>query len=603
MPSRDASPPRDARRLGFGRTVPDRADRATRALRRGTLAGFAAALALAATACNPTASSPDGGATGDPSSPPWFEECASSRGIDFTLVSGHDGRRPLMPEIMCGGVALFDADGDGDLDAYFVQAGRIEAEPASRPPNKLYRNRGDGRFDDVTETSGAGDRGYGMGVATGDYDGDGDLDLYVTNLGPNVLLRNDGDCKFTDVTAAAGVGDPSWGTSASFFDYDRDGDLDLYVTNYLKWSVASERHCESVLGGADYCSPKAYAAPAPDTLYRNDGGGRFTDVSETAGLRTAYGNGLGVVTGDFTGDSLPDVFVANDGTPNQLWVQRGDGTFADEAVLRGCAFDMQGFAKAGMGVVAEDLDDDGDLDILVQNLAGESDSVFVNDGPVFRDRTGTAGLGAASRRFTRFGVGARDFDCDGWLDLFVVAGRVSRERAPLTDDPFAEPHLAFRGTGPCRFEELRPAGGTSAPLHATSRGAAFGDIDGDGGVDVLVANRDAPAHLLRNVVPERGPWFTLRVVERNGSDALGAAVTMRITPHPGSSALERRILRIVRTDGSYCSASDPRIHVGLASADAPGDVVVRWTDGSTETFASPALRAVTVLRRGEGDRK
>ncbi len=542
----------------------------------------------ASAACGDSADS----AVEEPGGEPWFEECARERGIDFVHDCGHGGDLLLLPEIMCGGAALFDADGDGDLDAYLVQAGGIRAPRERRPPNRLYRNRGDGTFDDVTERSGAGDRGYGMGVATGDFDGDGDVDLYVTNVGPNTLLRNDGGGRFTDVTAEAGVGEPAWSSSAAFFDYDRDGDLDLYVVNYIRWSLDVERECTSPFGGPDYCSPRSYAAPAPDTLYRNDGGGRFTDVSEAAGIRRAFGNGLGVATADFDGDGREDVFVANDGTLNQLWRNLGDGTFEDRALLAGCAMDTQGVAKAGMGVVAADLDDDSDVDLLVQNLGGETDSFYRNDDGVFCDRTATAGLAATSRRFTRFGIGLHDYDVDGLVDLLVVAGRVTRSAAPLADDPFAEPNLLYRGVGPARFEEALPRGGTRRRLVFSSRGAAFGDVDGDGGVDALVVNRDAPAHLFRNVAPRRGHWVSLRVVERNGGDALGAVVTVDL----GS----RRITRGVHTATSYCSASDPRVHVGLGAVDRVDGVMVRWVDGSAEMFAIPAVDRVVTLRRGEG---
>jgi hypothetical protein len=284
-----------------------------------------------------------------------------------------------MPEIMCGGAALFDMDSDGDLDLYLIQAGYSLDQPASDmrsvPTNRLFRNRGDGHFEDVTDGSGADVRGYGMGVTSGDYDNDGDVDLYVTNLGRNILLQNDGSGRFNDVTGGAGVGDQNWGTSAAFVDVDHDGDLDLYVCNYLDWTPEREMWC-SMPGGQDYCSPKNYQAAMPDVLYRNNGDGTFTDVSKTAGMHTAFGNGLGVVCGDYDNDGRVDIFVANDGMPNQLWINRGDGTFQDMALERGCAVDMQGIRKAGMGVAAADFDDDADLDVLVCNMNAETDSLF-----------------------------------------------------------------------------------------------------------------------------------------------------------------------------------------------------------------------------------
>ena len=542
-------------------------------------------LALAAAACGPPAA-PDA----KPSGPAWFEECAKARGIGFVHRSGHR-ERFLLPEIMCGGAALLDMDGDGDLDAYLIQAGSL-AGTEDRAGNRLYRNRGDGTFEDVTQGSGAEVRGFGNGVAAGDYDNDGRTDLYVTCVGPNALLHNEGGGRFRDVTAASGTGDPNWGMSAAFLDYDRDGWLDLVVVNYVRWSVAIERDCDAPRGGADYCSPKSYDAPTPDVLYHNNGDGTFTDVSEKAGLRTAFGNGLGVVSGDFDGDGREDIFVANDGTPNQLWMQQADGAFRDRALAVGCAMDLAGVAKAGMGVDAADVDDDGDLDLIVENLAGETDSFYRNERGLFLDRAASAGTAAPSVLYTRFGVGLRDLDNDGFLDLFVATGRVTRMAEPLTADPFAEPNLLYRGAAGGHFTEVSPKGGTAERLLFTSRGAAVGDVDGDGGVDVLVLNRDAPSHLFRNVVKDRGHWLSLRVLEEHGRDALGATVTLRLG--------ERRLLRCVRSASSYCSASDPRVHLGLGAVTRVEDVVVHWVDGTREAFDVAGVDAVTTLQRGKG---
>ncbi|NIM64272.1 MAG: hypothetical protein GTN89_08925, partial [Acidobacteria bacterium] len=289
--------------------------------------------------------------------PPWFVEAAGERGLRFEHRSGHDERH-IFPEIIGGGAALFDMDGDGDLDAYLVQSGSLVDPGPGSGVNRLFENDGAGNFRDVTEGSGAADAGYGMGVATGDYDDDGDVDLYVTNYGPNVLLRNDGGGRFSDVTTVAAVGHAGWGTSAAFVDHDADGDLDLFFANYVNWSLANERDCHNTAWQPDYCLPTHYRAPAADVLYRNDGGGRFTDVTIEADLNTAFGNGLGVVCADFDGDGAADIFVANDSMLNQLWVNRRDGTFVEESLTRGCALDEHGMAKAGMGVAAEDYDDD-----------------------------------------------------------------------------------------------------------------------------------------------------------------------------------------------------------------------------------------------------
>lgn len=519
-----------------------------------------------------------GGASSDaPASPgqAWFEECAAERGLAFRWLSGHGGRH-YFPEIMGGGAALFDAEEDGDLDVYLVQAGGITVPPEERAGNQLFENDGRAHFRDVSAGSGADERGYGMGVACGDADGDGRTDLYVTNVGPNALLVNQGGLRFTDRTSSADCGDPSWSTSAAFFDPDRDGDLDLFVANYIRWTVADERTCYTKPHPEDYCSPNSYDAPAPDTLYRNLGDGRFEDASFAAGLRATFGNGLGLVCSDFDGDGWEDVFVANDGMLNQLWRNRRDGTFEDVGVAAGCAVDQDGRKKAGMGTHAADVDFDGDEDLLVVNLAGETDSFYRNDAGRFSDRTPLFGLAGPSRPFTRFGAGLQDFDQDGYLDLYLANGRVIRSPEYSGPNPFDEPNLLLRGTSGGRFEEVLPRGGTTQLLSATSRAAAFGDLDGDGALDVVVVNRDAPAYLLLNRVPTRGPWIAFRVREKNGRDALGARVRLVVG--------ERTILRVVRSAYSYCAASSPLVHIGLGSTSAVGALEVTWADGTQQSF-------------------
>jgi hypothetical protein len=522
--------------------------------------------------------------SGDP--PPWLALAGAESGLDFVYHSGHSAEL-WFPEIMGAGAALFDMDGDGDLDAYMLQGG--EPLTAGRIGNRLYRNDGHGRFEDVTESSGAGDTGYAMGVTAGDFDNDGLTDLYVTNYGPNVLLRNDGAGRFSDVTRDAGVGDPAWGTSAAFLDFDADGDLDLFVANYVAWSVAIERNCYNVAGALDYCAPTAYAAPAASTLYENLGQGRFRDVSTESGITSVVGHALGVVCTDVDGDGRVDIFVANDATHNQLWMNRGDGRFVDEAMLRGCALDTHGALKAGMGVVAQDIDDDGDEDLLVVNLTGQTDSLFINQDGYFRDRTGRAGLTKTVRRFTRFGVGMPDLNNDGLAELFQANGDVYSSAESPAPDPFAQPNRLFRGVARGRFAPVVPADGTAEPLTFTSRGAAFGDVDGDGGIDILVVNRDASAHLLRNVVTHRGHWLRVRVVEASGRDALGAVVVVEFAG--------RRLTRVIRAAYGYCSSHDPAAHFGLGEADRVERVRVTWPDGFTREFAAPSVdRSVEFTR-------
>lgn len=502
--------------------------------------------------------------------------------------SGHR-ERFLLPEIMGGGAALFDMEGDGDLDLFLVQSGSVHEPTSKAPPNSLFRNRGDGTFDDVTRGSGVDVAGYGMGAAVGDYDNDGDPDLYVTNAGPNVLLRNEGGGRFADLTAAAGVAGRGWSTGAAFFDADADGDLDLFVLRYINWSAATELPCFSLLGTPDYCSPRNYDAPLSDILYRNNGNGTFTDVSADAGLHAAFGNGLGVVVSDVNRDRRPDVFVANDAMPNQLWINQGRGRFVDRALVLGTAVDEDGTAKSGMGVDAKDVDEDGDPDLLVVNLDGESDSFFRNDGAFFSDATASAGLRAVSRPFTRFGTGWVDFDNDGWLDLYQANGRVGQQALKYSDDPYAEPSLLFRGRPGGTFEEVRPRGGTVSPLIASARSAAFGDLDNDGGVDIVVVNRDHTPCVLRNVVPSRGHWIAFRAIEPNARDSLGAEVTVTFAG--------RTIMREVRSAFSYLAASDARVHVGLGAETRVSTVRVRWPDGSEEQFGGFAADQIVTLRR------
>jgi len=520
----------------------------------------------------------------------WFRDDATSAGLIYSWHSGHRERH-LLPEIMGGGVALFDGDSDGDLDVFFPQAGVDLVTGQMTGRSQLFRNRGNGTFDNVSAGSGADISLYGMGVATGDYDGDGDPDLFVTGVGRTVLLRNDGGLRFTDVTPRARAQVDGWSTSAAFVDYDADGDLDLFVVRYIAWSPSRELPCYSLTGAPDYCSPRNYKAPTADVLLRNDSGA-FTDVSAPAGLRDGAGNGLGVVTGDFDGNGRLDVFVANDATPNRLWLNQGGGRFLESAVRLGCAVDQDGVAKAGMGVDATDVDDDGDEDLLVMNLDGESDSFFRSTPTGFLDETARVGLRVASRPFTRFGLGVIDFDNDGRVDIYEAAGRVGLQSRRYGSDPYAEPSLVFRGTD-TGFREVVLRGGRLSAA-GVARGAAFGDLNNDGGVDVVVVERDAPARLLMNVASPRGHWLSLRVQDARGRDALGAVVSISVGG--------RRLRRLVRSAHSYLSASDQRIHLGLGAATRVEAVDVRWVSGPRERFGPFDVDRIVDVRAGRGRR-
>jgi len=532
---------------------------------------------------------------------PWFSEVAMASGIDFVHHSGYDGR-PMMPEMMGGGVALADIDRDNDLDLYLVQSGRVDRSlPAEQSANVLYLNRGNGHFEKVTDAAGAGDRGYGMGVAAADYDNDGDVDLYVTNLEANVLLQNDGSGRFTDVTDFAGVGDTSWSTAATFLDLDNDGDLDLFVVNYLHWSKNIEQECYGKAFFVTYCGPTVYEAPAMDRLYRNNGDGTFTDVTELAGMNVAFGNGLGTVGADFNSDGLIDVFVANDTLVNQLWINEGGLRFKEQCFEWSCAMDSGGIAKAGMGVAAADVDDDADSDLLVVNLVRQSDSFFRNEGTYFVDATSQVGISPVSVRHTRFGVTFADFDNDGRLDLYEVNGRVEMQE-PAQGDGFAEPNALLQGSMTDKglsFEEVKPRGGTFPVLVHTSRGLAVGDVDNDGGLDLVITNRDAAPYLLMNTVANddpgkargQGNWIRFRV-STGIRDAYGATVSATV----GST----RTYRDVQPSASYLASSDPRVHFGLANAITARDVRVRWPGGVEEMFGDFYAGTTHELIAGQG---
>jgi len=547
---------------------------------------------------------------------PWFMDVSSASGLDFVHFNGMSGAF-YFAEMMGPGGALFDYDNDGDLDIYLVQGamlgpGKTPADalfppPPGQPPgDRLYRNDlktgADGRpalsFTDVTETAGIRAPGYGMGVATGDLDNDGWTDLYVTNFGHNQLWRNNGDGTFSDWTERAGVDDARWSVSAAFLDYDRDGWLDLYVGNYVNFSIANHKRCQGNSSAQDYCSPLAYS-PVPDRLFRNRGDGTFEDVTARSRIIREFGGALGVVVGDFNGDGWPDLYVANDGTPNQLWMNQGDGTFRNDALLAGAAVNMEGNAEASMGVDAADFDGDGDEDLFMTHLLGETNTVYVNDGEGwFEDRSLATGLAAPSKGYTSFGTGWFDYDNDGWLDIFIANGEVKTIPAlAKAGDPYPlhQPNQLFRNVQGRGFEEVSARAGPAFAVSEVSRGAAFGDVDNDGDTDILVLNNNGPVRLLINEVGNRNPWVGLRLVDRHGRDALGARVG--VYRGAGSRVLWRR----VRTAGSYASANDPRVLVGLGEGGGPVRVEVAWPAGGRERWEGLAPGRYWTLHQGAGE--
>ncbi len=501
------------------------------------------ALAILAVACDGRegpAPAPDAEPEA-PASSPLFHDATRESGLDFVHDYGGTGELYL-PEIMGPGGALFDYDGDGDLDLYCVQGGPVAVTPASppRPPDRLYRNdlERDGqdaaraRFTDVTAESGIRGTGHGMGVAAADYDDDGDVDLYLANFGPNQLWRNRGDGTFEDVTVAAGAGEPRWSTSASWLDFDRDGHLDLFVVNYLDFRVANHQECTTPSGRRDYCGPTTYRGE-PDRLLRNRGDGTFEDVSGTAGILGAYGNGLGVLTSDVDGDGWVDVYVANDRQVNFLWMNRRDGTFDDEALLAGAAVNMEGQPEASMGVDAGDFDEDGDEDLFVTHLTGETNTFYRNEGRgLFEDRSNPLRLGLVSLPFTGFGTAFFDYDGDGWLDLMVANGAVAvvdELAAAGAPFPYVQTNQLFRNRGDRTYEDATAAAGPAFEVAHSSRGTAFGDVDEDGDTDLVVFNTNGPARYLRNEVGSTRPWAGLRLLTATGRDALGARVEVELS--------------------------------------------------------------------------
>ena len=531
--------------------------------------------------------------------------------MDFVHFNGMSGELYFVEMVGHGG-ALFDYDNDGDLDAYIVQGAMLgkgkALDKAWFPPQKtpvtdrLYRNdlSAEGvHWVDVTEATTLTGPEYGMGVAVGDFDNDGWVDLYVANFGQNRLWRNLGDGRFEDVTAASGTGDEAWSVSASFVDFDRDGWLDLYVANYVDYSLQNNTRCFARSTRRDYCGPASFPA-ARDRLYRNLGSGRFEEVSAKLLSNYQAGAGLGVVSGDFNGDGRIDIYVANDGDANQLWLAREDGSFVDDALFAGAAVNSAGRPEASMGVDAGDFDNDGDLDLFMTHLMGETNTLYVNQGKgLFEDRTSEFGLSSGSSRYTGFGTAWLDYDNDGWLDLLILNGAVRLLDSLKTQGdryPLDEPNQLFKNRVGKGFSEVTADAGAALALPEVSRGAAFGDIDNDGDTDALVFNNNGRTRVWLNQNANSNAWLGLRLIDgERRRDAYGARACVHL-------ADKRKRCRWVRADGSYASANDPRLLIGLGKQSGPLDVEVQWPDGSRERWNQLASGRYHTLRRGEGKR-
>ncbi|MYA07980.1 MAG: CRTAC1 family protein [Holophagales bacterium] len=552
---------------------------------------------------------------------PAFVEVGADVGIDFVHYNGMTGQL-YTAEVVGAGVALFDYDNDGDLDVYLGQGRSFEGDenrqpvfppPAAEPTDRLFRNglaeTGELRFTDVTAEIGLHAPGYNIGVATGDYDRDGWVDLYLTNLGPNRLLRNLGGRGFEDVTETAGVHDRRFSVPAVFFDYDADGWLDLYVGNYHRFHRANRKRCFLTSGQPDYCGPLSQPAEA-DRLLRNLGDGTFVDATVSSGLgadSVEAGTALGAIADDFNGDGLVDLYVANDQMANHLWLNQGDGTFLEDAVFAGAAFDRDGRPQASMGVAVADFDGNGAPDIFLSHLVREHNTLYLNDGDgLFDDRSREAGLIDASWPMTGFGAASLDVDGDGLHDLYVVNGAVRRIEVQVEvrdPHPLRMENQLFRGLGGGRFEAV-PAERREQPVHVeVSRGLAVGDLDNDGDPDLVISNNAGPARVLLNQRRPGRDWVGLRLVEAAGDDGQGIVdvygARARLTDGGGWQR--------VHTDGSYAAARDPRLLFPLPGDGAPAGegakraVEIRWPDGTAQTVTLETGR-YHVVQRGAEDR-
>jgi len=524
-----------------------------------------------------------------------FTDVTRAAGITFRHVSGAFGKKYL-PETMGSGCAFVDVDNDGWLDIVLVNSSSWPGQPASRNAlPALYRNNGNGTFTDITRQAGLASAYYGLGVAAADYDNDGFADLYFTGLGPNKLYRNNGNRTFTDVTAKAGVGDPGFSTSAAWFDYDRDGRLDLYVANYVQWSIDQDLFCTLDGKSKSYCTPESYRGQS-GTLYHNRGNGAFEDVTRRAGLHDPASKALGVTLIDFDNDGHLDLFVSNDTQPNRLYRNKGNGSFVDVAVRAGVAFNEAGVARAGMGVDAADYDGSGRQSLIIGNFSNEMMSLYRNEGTgLFIDDAPTSTIGQATLLTLTFACFFFDFDLDGRPDIFAANGHVADDIERVQPKvKYAQPAHLFRNLDGRRFQEVTASLGQALAKPVVARGAAHGDYDGDGDLDLLVTENNGPARLLRN---DGGNVNRVVRVRLEGTSSNRSAIGARVTLTTDGGGAR---VAYVRTGSSYLSQSESTVTFGLGPDRQPSGLQVSWPSGRVDKLTVPGTGRLLVIKEGQG---
>jgi hypothetical protein len=525
---------------------------------------------------------------------PAFTDVTAAAGIKFRHNNGAFGKK-LLPETLGSGCAFLDFDNDGWQDILLVNSKNWPGRTGAPSFPALYRNNKNGTFTDVTRQAGLAVELYAFGVAAADYDNDGHTDIYITALGPNRLFRNLGNGRFADVTTRAKVGDPGFSTSAMWFDYDRDGRLDLFVANYVEWSIEKDLFCTLDGKSKSYCTPESYKGQS-SSLYRNKGDGTFEDVTRAAGLHDPSAKALGLALIDFDADGLPDLFVANDTQPNRLYRNKGNGTFVDVGMTAGVAFNEAGVARAGMGVDAADYDRSGRQSLVIGNFSNEMMALYSNEGNgLFIDEAPTSTIGKVSLLTLTFACFFFDFDLDGLLDIFALNGHVaddiSRVQPKVT---YAQSPNLFRNRGSKKFEAVTGSAGADLSKPMVGRGAAYGDYDNDGDLDLLVTTNNGPAKLLRNDGGNKNNWLRIKTAGTSSNrDGIGAKV--RVALDNGT-----RLWTTVKTGSSYCSQSELPVTFGLGGAAKVASIEITWPNGKVETLPGVSANQTVTVQEGKG---